>query len=412
MCFVDRPSCKVESPVTNSSIVSSPDSSMSNMSQMFDSSWWDRWTPSSFILLCTKSSLIIESNSFRSRLLFPSMSASLKHSLRNSTNASYFRSCSFASDSLRSTVARIMLLEATAVKTERTVHAARPMKRTKNNRHQGLISTRGRAMSSQLSMVISWNKVKTDVGTSRKRSRADGDAGSPPGNRSSPSSTPRPNNRVKVMPSVSINMTTKTINHMEVMSMPRKAVMKAIRRGKSLNTRSSRKSRVSRTYARTGQRLCWDCRPPAVALLQRRPAPKSIAPQPTTKASSQIHRQSWPKQSSEAPIATNLAQSSNTKTPRHTTSAPVHRATSGSSVSPHKAAMLTAMAKPTALPKASPLTQADSPLPPVRGPNACPTAAAACKELRLARGIELPSSSTVARLWCMYRPCPGLWSGV
>mmetsp|Transcript_37734 Transcript_37734/g.112614 ORF Transcript_37734/g.112614 Transcript_37734/m.112614 type:complete len:283 (-) Transcript_37734:530-1378(-) len=168
MCFVDRPSWRYESPVTNSSMVSSPDSSMSSMSQALNSSSCVKWMPKSFICLCTKSFCIISENSSLSKRPLPSASASKKDSCRKLRNCLCFISCSCSIVSLRSEVASIMFVEATAVSTEIIVHDAKEMKKTKNRRHQGLISTRGMAMQSQLSVVVSWNKVKREVGTSLK----------------------------------------------------------------------------------------------------------------------------------------------------------------------------------------------------------------------------------------------------
>mmetsp|Transcript_108453 Transcript_108453/g.335006 ORF Transcript_108453/g.335006 Transcript_108453/m.335006 type:complete len:256 (+) Transcript_108453:489-1256(+) len=141
---------------------------MSSMSHAFRISSSVMVKPMFRICSTTNSFFIMVSNSSLSRRPFPSVSAFLKASRRNSMNAFACCSASRISCSFRSVVAATMLSLATAVSTEIIVHDAKEMKKTKNRRHQGLISTRGMAMQSQLSVVVSWNKVKREVGTSLK----------------------------------------------------------------------------------------------------------------------------------------------------------------------------------------------------------------------------------------------------
>eukprot|EP00444_Apocalathium_aciculiferum_P069185 CAMPEP_0183554078 /NCGR_PEP_ID=MMETSP0371-20130417/77123_1 /TAXON_ID=268820 /ORGANISM="Peridinium aciculiferum, Strain PAER-2" /LENGTH=168 /DNA_ID=CAMNT_0025759803 /DNA_START=317 /DNA_END=823 /DNA_ORIENTATION=+ len=165
MCLVASPSWSVDRPVTNSSMVNSPDSSMSSISQALNNSSRDMCTPSSFIRLWTKSWEIKEENSPMSNTPLPSSSAARKELRKNSMNAWYFLSCSLVSFSLRFAVAAIILFDATAVKTEIIVQEAKEMKKTKKSRHHGFISTTGYAISSQLSMVVNLNNVKSESGT-------------------------------------------------------------------------------------------------------------------------------------------------------------------------------------------------------------------------------------------------------
>mmetsp|Transcript_6882 Transcript_6882/g.16255 ORF Transcript_6882/g.16255 Transcript_6882/m.16255 type:complete len:246 (+) Transcript_6882:589-1326(+) len=99
---------------------------------------------------------------------FLSTSASVKASRKKVRKRSRNASLSLASVSSRSEAAATMLSEATAVSIEIIVHEPKLMKKTKKICHRQSVTITGPATSIQLSSVVTWKRVKIDVGTSPK----------------------------------------------------------------------------------------------------------------------------------------------------------------------------------------------------------------------------------------------------
>mmetsp|Transcript_106622 Transcript_106622/g.296704 ORF Transcript_106622/g.296704 Transcript_106622/m.296704 type:complete len:294 (-) Transcript_106622:416-1297(-) len=293
MCLVERPSWRYESPVTNSSMVSSPDSSMSSMSHALNSSSCVKWMPKSFICLCTKSFCMRSENSFLSRRPFPSTSASRNDSCRNPKNCLCFCSCSRNCISFRSEVASIMLVEATAVSTEIIVHDAKEMKKTKNNRHQGLISTKGMAMWSQLSVVVNWNNVKSEVGTSWKKIVTFFKASPCSCSKysRSPRASPCPSRCVSIMAKQRMKRKSTEKIQMKWPNMFHSAVTKPCSLWNILKTRSSRRSRINRRNLSKDE---WEPLEPS-SIMHRGATQRSKIPKHTIVVSKMAHHLSLPK---------------------------------------------------------------------------------------------------------------------
>mmetsp|Transcript_64781 Transcript_64781/g.172763 ORF Transcript_64781/g.172763 Transcript_64781/m.172763 type:complete len:337 (-) Transcript_64781:92-1102(-) len=199
------------------------------------------------ICSATNSFFIMSSNSCLSKRPFPSASAFLKASRRNSMNALAFSSASLISCSFRSTVAATMLSLATAVSTEIIVHDTKTMKTTKNMDQAGLSATSGPAMVIQSSCVLTRNRVKRAVGTSWKYSLTVCHISS-----SMPSKPPMgtsllPISRVITIAKQTMTTLRKEKIHIMVLNISKSACTKDMSLGNSFTKRNIRSSRNNRT---------------------------------------------------------------------------------------------------------------------------------------------------------------------
>mmetsp|Transcript_100789 Transcript_100789/g.300644 ORF Transcript_100789/g.300644 Transcript_100789/m.300644 type:complete len:316 (+) Transcript_100789:520-1467(+) len=235
---------------------------MSSMSHAFRISSSVMVKPMFRICSTTNSFFIMVSNSSLSRRPFPSVSAFLKASRRNSMNAFACCSASRISCSFRSVVAATMLSLATAVSTEIIVHDTKTMKTTKKMDQTGLWATSGPATVIQSSCVLTRKSVKREVGTSWKYSRTVCQFSS---SRSPAGTSCWPISRVMTIAEHTITIVRKVKIQIMVLNISTSACVKDMSFGKSFTRRSIRSSRNSRTNFKAEERP-WVPPSPAVCI--------------------------------------------------------------------------------------------------------------------------------------------------
>mmetsp|Transcript_37071 Transcript_37071/g.106761 ORF Transcript_37071/g.106761 Transcript_37071/m.106761 type:complete len:219 (+) Transcript_37071:495-1151(+) len=165
-----RFSCMYENPVTSSSMVSSPDSSMSKVSHVRRRSVSWRWMPCAFMVCFICGWVMRCSNSSLSSTRFPSVSAFTNSAQRKLEKLWRWISWSIASCSFLVVEAEIMVSEATAVRRLSMVQDMNTMKQMKKPRSTGATAMTEFWILDQSSAVVSWKSVKRDLGMSAKYS--------------------------------------------------------------------------------------------------------------------------------------------------------------------------------------------------------------------------------------------------
>mmetsp|Transcript_49461 Transcript_49461/g.140285 ORF Transcript_49461/g.140285 Transcript_49461/m.140285 type:complete len:233 (+) Transcript_49461:353-1051(+) len=169
-CLVARSSMRKLKPSTNSSIVSSPESSTSKLSHVVERSRTLRSTPWASISTTIAGRDIKWMNSGLSRR--PLSSASARRNSEHSKVVKAWRltSAMSCSSCFLPEASAMKHSEATAVSKLSIVQDMNVTKMMKNSRQPVLISTTGDAIVDQSSIVVTWKRVKSEVGMSRKRS--------------------------------------------------------------------------------------------------------------------------------------------------------------------------------------------------------------------------------------------------
>mmetsp|Transcript_129325 Transcript_129325/g.361998 ORF Transcript_129325/g.361998 Transcript_129325/m.361998 type:complete len:248 (+) Transcript_129325:251-994(+) len=204
--------------------------------------------PCSAISSCMEGCFMSLMNSCLSSVPLSSRSALSNWSQRKPAKPFTRASWSVASSLCLVFVLDNIVSDATAVSKLRSVHETKVMKATKKNRHRTLVFIRGAAMFAQLSTVVSWNSVNSDVGMLRNRDCACSEALDPALASSRPFG---PTMRVKAMLSTKQSMTMLARIHAKVLD------MRPSRATKSLSLRFIRTRRYMRKSRVRVMNLTW-----------------------------------------------------------------------------------------------------------------------------------------------------------
>mmetsp|Transcript_127777 Transcript_127777/g.367832 ORF Transcript_127777/g.367832 Transcript_127777/m.367832 type:complete len:287 (+) Transcript_127777:89-949(+) len=222
-CFVAKFCIKKLKPSTNSSIVSSPESSRSNASQVVCKSRRFKSTPCAANAESMEGCVIKCMNSSLLSWPFLSVSTFKNSEQRKATKRCLRTSCKTTSSVAASACPSIMISEATAVNKLNNVHDTHMMNATKKNRQNTESWIIGPAILAQLSMVVNWNKVNSVVGTVENKLWASCSIC----DWSPPNTSPWPTNCVMMMLNTKHSTKTRLRIHTKVLTILRSSPAKA-----------------------------------------------------------------------------------------------------------------------------------------------------------------------------------------